>query len=254
MAAETEIRSDEIDPHRPAIVEYYQTMFDMSNAIMEESFADPGRVALHGKSHLFVEELEKWVKTIQPRPEAKLISRAAREYQFALLALALGHYQHAFKGLRLVLELTLQTVHLSAHTLDLHEWLAGRKDTNWSELMADNGVFSKRYADAFYPDLRDHVAHFRGLSERLYRECSEAVHGNVRKHIPMPDGLQFDRESFKIWHDKADIMAMAVTFALVLRYLHQISTPSARLHEPAVMQYLGHISAVRHSFGATGGE
>jgi hypothetical protein len=237
-----------------AIVELFRAMTAQSHAIMEESLSCPKRAVLQAESYHFLCELEQWVQTIESRPEALLVSRAAREYQFALLSLVQGHYGQAFKSLRLVLELILQTIHLSAHTLDLHEWLTGRKDTIWSALVSQDGVLSKRYADAFSPELREHVAHFQGLAQQLYRECSEAVHGNMQKHLAMPETLQFDSVTFTLWHEKSNVVGMTTTFALAMRYLWQISITDTRELENAVMSRLGHISAIRHFFGATGGE
>jgi hypothetical protein len=44
------------------------------------------------------------------RPEAKVLSLAVREYQFALYALAAANYRYAFISLRLFFELALSTV------------------------------------------------------------------------------------------------------------------------------------------------
>ena len=53
------------------------------------------------RSHQFVQEIELWVSALGSRRENTLLRVAAYEYQFALLALAQGHYRQAFKGLRL---------------------------------------------------------------------------------------------------------------------------------------------------------
>ena len=236
------------------ISDHYRTLAAKSCKILEETFSCNDRSSLHGQGHQFLGELEQWMHSIEPRPEAVLIDRATREYQFALLALVQGHYRHAFKGLRLVLELALQAVHLSVYTLELHEWLDGRKDTVWNAIVADDGIFSKRYADAFLPDLRDDVGHFRSIAQELYRECSEAVHGNVPRHIPAPADLEFSHETFELWHDKADMVALTANFVFSMRYLQHLPAEGTELLEGQLLSRLGHIPAVRHHFGAMGGE
>lgn len=236
------------------IVEHYRGLASKCNEILEVTFSVDDRALLHGRGHAFLGELKEWARAINPRPEQELIARAAREYQFAMLALVQGHYRHAFKGLRLVLELLIQAVHLSAHTLDLHEWLDSRKDTTWSVLVGENGVFSKRYADAFFPELRDHTAHFCSIAQELYRECSEVVHGNTPRHIPAPVDLEFSRETFELWHDKADMVALVINFILAMRYLQHLPIQNTETLEGQLLSRLGHIAVVRHHFGAVGGE
>ena len=247
----------EIPVAKPAplpVTDHYNEMHSACGRILEESFSAPERVSLQGQSHQFLAELEDWVQVIGSRPEAILIERAAHEYQFALLALAQGHYRHAFKGLRLVLELILQTVHLSAHTIDLLEWLDGRKDTVWSALVSDGGVLSPRYSNVFFAEMKDQVQHFRAIAKKLYRECSETVHGNIPKLIPTPQKLEFSQESFNLWHEKAELLALTTTFVLTMRYLLHIPRDDALKLETALICRLGHISAVRNYFGVEGGE
>jgi hypothetical protein len=207
------------------------------------------------RSHLFAQELEVWTSVLEMRRETTLFKMAAHEYQFAILALAQGHYRHAFKGLRLVLELTLQAGHLSIHELELREWLQSEKDTIWATLVnRDNGVLSARYVRSFFPALEKHVAYHLTLAEQVYRECSECVHGNIPKHIPLPDSLVFSQQSFDMWHAKADIIAMLCHFMLVLRYLKELHQNDTSKLESLLIARLGHIQELRVALGGpTGG-
>lgn len=172
------------------------------------------------------------------------------EYQFALLALAQGHYRHAFKALRLVLELSLQTIALSSNELELREWLDNRRDTVWSHLIdATNGVFSKRFTQAFFPDLSAHVQHYNQLAASVYRECSECVHGNIPKHVPLPASLSFDGDVFKLWHSKADVVARIVHFGLCLRYLCDLSDAQISTLEAPLSDRVGYIPEIRKRLG-----
>lgn len=198
----------------------------------------------------FATELERWSKVLEHRAESKLLKAAALEYQFALLALAQGHYRHSFKSLRLVLELALQAIQLSANEISLREWLDNRIDTNWSSIVdEDNGVFSKRFSNAFFPELSGHVQHHRGLSISIYRECSECVHGNTPKHIPLPLSLEFNQEVFNLWHAKAELVALILHFTLSLRYLTSLTESEIVVLEPFLNDRLGHLHEIRRLLG-----
>jgi hypothetical protein len=236
-----------------AIAGVYQSLHDTCGAIVRTSL-QPEPAQQVAESHVFLHELERWADAIAPNKERQLLAAAAREYQYALLALAQGLYRQAFKGLRLVLELCLQAVHLSVHQVELQEWLDGRKHTVWNTLMdVDNGVLSIRFARAFFPEFEQDALHHRSLAEQLYRECSECVHGNAQKHIPLPQSLAFSGDSFGLWHRKAKGVALVVTFALAMRYLKDMTPERARTIEHDLLDRLGHITALRRVFGGPEG-
>ncbi len=236
-----------------AIAQVYHGLHAACGKILEES--SQGEFAqLLAESHVFLHELERWTELVAPRKESHLLAAAAREYQYALLALAQGLYRQAFKGLRLVLELCLQAVHLSAHQVELHEWLESRKDTIWGLLMdEDNGVLSVRFARAFLPELEEDVRHHRSLAQQLYRECSECVHGSMQKYIALPESLTFSSESFRLWHCKTRNVALVLAFALSLRYLKDLKAEDLKTLEHDLLDRLGHVAPIRAYFGGPEG-
>jgi len=194
--------------------------------------------------------MELWTTALGSRREIALIKAATYEYQFALLALTQGHYRHAFKGLRLVLELTLQAVKLSANEIELREWLQNKKDTVWSALIdRENGVFSVRFSRCFFPSLEMHLASHGALAEQVYRECSECVHGNVPKHVPLPESLAFSSDSFDLWHAKASVVALLFHFVLVMRYLLEFKDTEVQSLEAALLARVGHVQEIRVAMG-----
>jgi len=231
------------------IATYFNQLHEKCGQILIASTQNANS-ALVAESLQFATELECWNKILEHRSEAKLLKVATLEYQFALLALSQGHYRHSFKSLRLVLELTLQAVQLSANEIFLREWLDNRIDTNWSSLVdEDNGVFSKRFSNAFFPEITDHVQHHRGLSISIYRECSECVHGNTPKHIPLPLSLEFNQDVFNLWHSKAEVVALILHFALSLRYLTSLTESEIAMLEPFLADRLGHLHEIRGLLG-----
>jgi len=232
------------------IKEYIKGLHAKCDLIIDASLVEPN-LSMVASSHQFAHELDGWYSTLIQRKEAELLRVAALEYEYALLALVQGHYRHSFKGLRLVLELALQSVCLSSNELVLREWLDNRFDTSWRAIVhTDSGVFSVRFADAFFPDLKNHVKNYQSLSQSLYRECSECVHGNTPKHIPLPSSLVFNQSVFELWHQKADNVALTVHFALTMRYLVDLTTyGEISKIEAFLCDRLGHIEEIRRLLG-----
>ncbi len=148
-----------------------------------------------------------------------------------------GNIGTPFRGLRTVLELTVQTVYLSAHTLDLHdsglEEGYGLDRIDWR-----GGIFLPAIYVCVFSELESSRSNFRAMASKLYRECSEAVHGNMPKFIAAPAELQFSEDAFKLWHDKADLVALVSTFCLAMRYA--LDADLSKL-EPALRHRLGHL-------------
>jgi hypothetical protein len=171
------------------------------------------------------------------------------EYQFALLAVVQGQYRQAFMALRLSLELLLGGVWFSANELELRFWLRGERDLVWGNMLrGDNGVLSPRFVRAFCGDLSDEAKHYQAMAEKVYRECSEYVHGNV--HASLDTTLVFQEEIFQEWHAKAGAVRLVSTFALWIRYSDLFDADSQAALEPILLDSLGHLEPVRARFGA----
>lgn len=202
-----------------------------------------------GECYVFAGDLDAWRQAIDGQAEGDLLKTAASEYVMATLNVCQGQYRNGFKGLRLVLELCLQSAHLSADLLLRAEWMKGEKDTVWATLVdGDNGPLSARTCRAFFPDLAEHVGHFRQMARTLYRELSECIHGNVPNHIPLPASLGFSEEAFDLWHSKAKLVRLVVMFTLSLRYLASLPAAKRAPLQEAVTAQLGHIASIRAAF------
>jgi hypothetical protein len=151
-----------------------------------------------------------------------------------------------------VLELALQAVYLSANELRLREWIENRRDTMWSQIVdGEDAVFSERFCDAFFPELKSHIKTYGQIARNLYRECSECVHGNTPKLVPLPSTLVFNQDVFDLWHEKSDLVKMVINFALCLRYLSETEEENILKLEPFLMESVGHISEIRAKLGGT---
>jgi hypothetical protein len=251
MNAPSSVSTHTSEIKHPEIRVYLETLQSASRKIFEASLAGENLAAI-GRSYHFGSELSSWAEVLCARREAELMKIATHEYGFAILALSQGHYRHAFKALRLVLELCLQAAYLSANELKLRDWLSNRRDTSWNAIIAedaDDAIFSVRFANAFFPELKPHLPHYRSLAAKVYRECSECVHGNVPTLVPLPKKLEFDQPIFDLWHEKAETSALVIHFALTLRYFNEVNEADRDPIEPALAERLGYVPEIRTALG-----
>ncbi len=78
--------------------------------------------------------------------------------------------------------------------------------------------FSTNSAGIF-PELKGEITHFKAITKKVYRECSEYVHGNNSVIDKIPNSLEYSKDLFEEWNTKADIINRIILFTLCLRYL-----------------------------------
>lgn len=209
----------------------------------------------HAEIHHAIIDFEQWLSIIISRPEGNLFKYAIREFHSSLIAVLLSQYRHAFMSLRLFLELSIATIFYSANEYLLRRWYSGQIDLNWSHFInSDNGVFSKNFAYAFTPALSETSKHYSAISEQVYRECSEFVHGSCTSFKTLPEFINFDETTFKSWFEKAKTVKLIVAYALTVRYLGIIDKSHVITMEPIILDELGHLEQVRIMINARKGE
>jgi hypothetical protein len=155
--------------------DYYLSLNSDTRGVIEQASADS---TVLGRAQEQVAELDRWREVLSSRPESIALQHGVCEATVGLFLLVSGLYRPAFVSLRLSMELCLASIHFSVNRLDLAEWLGGRRDNRWSELIDyEKGVLSVRYADAFFPELKNSVAIYNTIGSKVYRELSEYVSG-----------------------------------------------------------------------------
>ena len=175
------------------------------------------------------------IKSLGDAPETYLYRNAAKVYQEAFANMLMGLYQPAFMGLRYFLERTLTGVFYSGNELELRTWLRGERDTYWTELIGredkggakqneernvnvDSGLFSLKFTRAFFPEIVDSAKTFRSLTSKVYRNCSEFVHGNPRAIDQIGQNNEFSLDVTEKWNEFADTIIRCILYAFVMRY------------------------------------
>lgn len=222
-----------------------------TSAILEESLRDKDCILALTKSYCFVNDISLCVSLVSGRRESKLILHSIKEYQFALFALNQGFYRHAFSALRLSFELALSAIEFSANEIALRQWEQGSYDVSWGRIVnPDAGIFSNNFLKSFSAGVDDKGQHFRSLAEKVYRECSEYVHGNASTHCDLPVDINFSKNCVIDWCEKAAVIHMVVLFSFFSRYLNDMTESERRKVESPFLENLGYIKSVRVIFGA----
>lgn len=226
-----------------------------SSTLIEKLVRDQDANRAYAVTFDCLHQFDACSNVIALRKEATVFQYAVTEFQFAQFALGLGLYRQAFSSLRLTLEMSLATVAFSANEMKLRQWLKDDGDIFWSEIIhEETGVLGSQFAQAFFPDLSTHVATYRAMATKVYRECSEYVHGNADTHSNLPREIEYSRDIVLSWCDKADVVRRAILFAFLLRYSDDLDDTQREIMEPVWCDALGHIEAVRFAFGGpTGG-
>jgi hypothetical protein len=220
------------------IEDQYNKIGESINDILASSLMNPDLETL-SSNHSFIVDFHIWLEVLKDRPEKDIFENAIKEYQKSILTNCLGMYQQAFMGLRFFLERSLVAIQFSANEIELNLWKIGERDTYWSELMDDDkGVFSSKFCKAFFPELKEEIKHFKAITKKVYRECSEYVHGNNSVIDKIPNSLEYSEELFEEWNSKADIINRIILFTLCLRYLKLLKVEELKkVADPLIEQF-----------------
>jgi hypothetical protein len=204
-----------------------------------------------GKLLALEDDLSSIEQVLVGRPECVQYAEGRRQLATATFAASVGLYNLAYAGLRIFLELSFAAAFFSAHELERRQWLADRADFSWSRAIdPDTGVLSKSFVREFTPIAADEAVDARNVAKRVYRECSQHLHGKAIATESMPKQIEFDSQALSVWLELADDAAQSVLFLLYSRYGGDYlpSSPifaqiaEARLaHLLSVQQYLGMI-------------
>lgn len=227
---------------------HYQNLRNNCNDILDCSLEGSYSILI-AESHNFLFDFDIWLKILNKRPEYNILKTAIKEYQISILSANLGLYSQSFVGLRFFLERSLVAILFSANEIEFKLWEKGERDTYWSELMDENtGVFSHKFSRAFFPDLKDELKHFKIITEKVYRECSEYVHGNNSALVTIPEILKFDDILIKEWHKKSKIIQRIILFAFNLRFANSIPAEDLKKLEDLNIENFGHIRPIQNLY------
>ena len=220
------------------IKEYYNRLFSKveSNKISIFQYIENDEDHLFESAFNFYTDLETLYQVLGNRLESGIFKNAIRVYQESMLCAISGLYQPAFMGLRYFLERFMMGAYLSASEIELRTWISNERDTYWTELVGvesnsqssnnnnpTTGIFSMKFTKAFFQELNEERIQMLALTKKVYRECSEYVHGNPLAIGNIPEALDYEKQILKEWLDKAETVKRCVLYVVFLRYARSFS-------------------------------
>lgn len=231
------------------VAAHYNSLLARSQDALTNLQKDAERLAMFTLAHNDAVDLDQLDKLVADRTEAPMYKLARLEYQHALYSVSTAQYRQAHAGLRLFLELSLCSILFSAHEIDTHLWLKGRKDAGWRSINCeDAGVFSEHFVGAFFEEMKEHCDQYQTLAGKLYRECSEFVHGNRQSFDGIDKEVSYNADILEAWADRADTARLLVKFAFISRHLKSASVNVRDELEELVLEDFGTLAAIQAIF------
>lgn len=227
------------------ISQHYNDLGQKCNEILQESLNSKWINLISENHSVIFDYNNSFIELLKERPEYYIYTSAIREYQLSLLCINLGLYNQAYASLRFFFERTLFGVFFSAKELELRLWLNGERDIYWSEITDENnGVFSYKFCNAFFPEMKDESLHYLKMAQKVYRECSEYVHGNYTTQNKLSICLEFNHLIFEEWHSHASTIKKILFFLFCLRYIRFIGNDQLKSIEAIILEEVGHLPAI----------
>lgn len=229
-----------------AAAQHLEKLRQSLNKVFDETIAN-GKST--GKSHYYSTCLFEFSQQLEDHAVRKIVETVAAQLESATLFSTFGLYRQAFSSLRLALELGLGASYFSVHRLELSEWLDGRGDIKWHQLIdEDKGVLSARFSNAFFPELTGETKKVCGRAKTLYRELSEFVHGNHETWVASGLSISFNPEVNEQYKTKCQETFEIILFVLSCRYIKDLS--DSRLDKvDFIKDEFNHVGPIRRIFG-----
>ncbi|MBN3744978.1 hypothetical protein G3N96_05935 [Burkholderia sp. Se-20373] len=230
------------------IDQYYQRLNKKSQTIFTATLERPEVLA---KGHSAALDLYR-LRSCIDGDEASMLDVVCTQFETSCLTLTYGLYRSAFTSLRLALEFGLSALHFSTNKLAYREWRNGltEADIKWSTINSeDSGVFSQRFASAFFPALSEHTGDYRRRAAQVYRRLSEYVHGNNATWKATGLALSYN----SILHDSflahLNEVSEIINFGICCRFLGELPPTQLEEIEPILIPTFAHIEPIRTIFG-----
>ncbi|UZO81714.1 hypothetical protein NBT05_04405 [Aquimarina sp. ERC-38] len=229
------------------IKDYLKRLNNNSQEIFNKSIHDTENL---GRAHHYSSFIGEFSNYVFDKNEERMILTVAIQLESASFNLIYGMYREAFSSLRLAFELGLGAIHFSIHKLEQNEWMKGENDIKWSKLIDnENGVLSKRFCNAFFPEASEYIEDYNDKSRNAYRRMSEFVHGNYETWSKSGLKLKFDPQLKKDYFELNSDISKILIFMLCCRYLKSLTQENKESISEFLLEELRHISPVREYLG-----
>jgi hypothetical protein len=128
--------------------------------------------------------------------------------------------------------------------------MANRTDFSWSAALDENdGLLARSFVQEFNPDAVAEAPNYAAMASRVYRECSEFMHGKHQSTRMLPETLSFSETALSQWCAAAIGCAESVLFLLHCRYTDELMDDFADTISQPLENSLSHLLSVRRRLG-----
>lgn len=201
------------------------------------------------QSHFLIKCIFDYSNSLYDINEKNNWQNVANQLETALFSAITGMYRQSFSSLRLAFELGLGLIIFSIDKLSFYEWIKGKNDIKWSKIIdPDNGIFSERYINSFFPQAVEIRETIRESAIFHYRKLSEYVHGNHETWIK--DGLKLDynENSLKTFIRHFKSVNEILLLSLFIRYSSEFDSNQGDKYD-FLFEILGHHDCIRSYLG-----
>lgn len=228
------------------VINYYNKINDKCQNVFADTVKDR---ELLGIAHHTSACLCEFSANITDRFEASMLKNVSNQIETSSLIILYGLYRQALSTLRLSLELGLGQVYFSICKMEHFEWLSGNKDIMWTKIIdKENGVLSKRFSTAFFPELNDQIIIYNDKAIEVYRLLSEYVHGNYETWIQSEIVINKNVDLIELYKKCLCSVKEVIFFSLICRYLKSFTDEQIETIQFLLGDF-GHIEPIRLKMG-----
>lgn len=203
--------------------EHFTSLNNQFLQVIENSFSSEHAQRLV-ELFQFSDDLNIWTDLLKDGTDCTILVSAIQEFELGFQAVVSGQYRYSFIAQRYFLEQICRFIYLSTNELHLRHWKLGLRDISWGSLTdKENGIFSKSFIRAFYPEVESEGEHLVTIASKLYRESSEFIHGNFNKIEKLPTTIEFNISLLDSWIEFMETSRFVALFLLFMRFSKNIN-------------------------------
>lgn len=190
-------------------------------------------------------EIYLWQKHLSAYKAAEVFDAAAKEYELSCMSASSGFYRASFFHLRLFLELAVAFLQFTIRDIDYEKWKLGEKDIIGSSFFSQGGVITKDFCRVYCSELEEKSETYIDILQKIYRECSEKIHGNWHTITADTYTFSFNESQLALWCTKSKDLWASLQFFIFVKVFHETFQEAERELKETVIANLGHIPKLR---------
>lgn len=228
--------------------EYYGSVLEKQTQCKVITFKE--KTALIAKAHQTASDLGVLFKAAINQPEYFVYKSLLHDISLSLFYATTGLYRQSYASQRVVLENAVGAIFYSAQLLNLRQWAEGKTSVSWTNVAIGNdGVFTKRFADAFMPDAVDDCEQYQLRAQKLYSNLSDFVHKHIKVHDYDKISFTYDGAILENVLASFDELSQVISFPFCVRYIAVLNVNEREELVPTIDALAGQVKAFQKIIG-----